>query len=608
MAMSGNQSYQSLFTYGATGKVLLGFRDSQIAEQSADTIENFYISEIGTLRVAKKYDAQTLYAQQIVAKRNTKYDFFIIFTSNKIISINKNTLQKISELSISKGTINTYCNINIFNDFIFIKYANDEVEVLAFNSTGNIGTTNFFSTIELPFQQKQDVAFDVYKCFNKDGTITPEVMTTYNKDAELTTDSSGNITLKNSGLVINRVYVQYKSLITSNQLTGATEGMTFIVFKNYQSTQDTLGYYLGNNQITFSGQTNDSKYGSFYFTKATASRSGKLVYGVVENFLSPNKSVIDIVEFQSRLAICTRDKIYFSKILDYNNFVPSLDTDAGFFIKPSTIDGNQPNIIKLLSGNGLYIMCKEGIIVAGYGSSISGTNLSNIKIAGNSQPTKICAMIEDVFYYVDTNGTLRAIITDFESGVIKFANVSVEKYDYDKKQITWVEKININEDNVLAVSYKDSKQVNIYSMIEMGLFRKFALNLDKENDYILSHNNDYISGTKYYKLSNKNVDEAKLVLNLPFIQTESRGVYLNDYLARYNRIVLNIYTPNKNNIKTVSVDNYRLQNLSTSDGNYSIYDFLATLPIIDLTLLIQTNASTDIIEIRGINGFIKGGV
>ena len=252
-------------------------------------------------------------------------------------------------------------------------------------------------------------------------------------------------------------------------------------------------------------------------------------------------------------------------------------------------------------------MCSEGIIVAGYGQMINGVNLSNIRIAGNSKPQKINSIIEDTFYYVDTNRVLRAIIPSFQSGIINFSNVIVEKYDYVKKEITWIERMNINENDVLAVNYKDYDLTDIYSIVEAGLFRKYSLKLNKSKDYIISHEQDYISGNFYHKLTNKNVDEAKLVLNLPFIQTKLGGVYLNDYLARFERIVLNIYSPNKTDIKTVLINEYPLQNLSTNIGNYNIYDFLGTIPILNLSITIQSNDSFGTVEVRGINGFLKGG-
>lgn len=607
------KTYQSMFNYGETGDSLNGFRDSEISTQSAKSILNFYISEMGTLRIAKQYEKHNIIpslrsGEYIISKLNTKYEFFLIFTQSRIISINKNTLAKIDEIDISSSNsvLDESSNINIFNNFIFVKDKNKMCYVFGFDDKGNIGTTNFFDTIELPFQQKQDVAIDIYQCFTVDSKIRPELMTSFTKDAELTIDNEGNIFLKNSGLKIDRIYEQYKSLISVDQIAEATNGLVFAVFKNFQTSKDDLGYHLGNTKITFEGRTKDDKYGSYYYTKASPkpiSDGGKLIYGILENFLKDKTQIMDMIEFQSRLVISTTEKLYFSKILDYNNFIPSLDSESGFFIKPSIIDGNQPNIKKIISGNGLYIVCSEGIIVAGYGSALNGVNMSNVRIAGNSQPTSLVSLIEDTFYYVDRNGLLRAIVPDFTSGIIRFANVIVEKYDYTKNDIKFISKGTVNEDNSLILTPKSTKTMKIYNKMQDGLFRKFSIEFD--NTYpIFGHNNDIISGISYYRLTEKNISNAKVIFNMPYIDN-SKGIYLNDFSSMYRRLIFNIYSKNKSSIKGITVNDAPIQKLGDqSKGDYSIYDALRSVPIVDVTLDIKTTETEDVIEVRGINGIV----
>lgn len=609
--MSMFKTYQSMFNYGETGDSLNGFRNSEISAQSAKYIFNFYISEMGTLRLAKQYEKHDIIpslrsGEYIIYRLNTKYDFFIVFTQSRIITVNKNTLARINEINVS-GTNNVLdetSNINIFNERIFIKDKNKNCYIFAFNSEGKLATSNFLDTIKLPFQQKQDVSIDVYQCFTIENKIRPELMTSYPKDIEIRIDSNGDIFLKNSGLKIDRIYEQYKSLISVDQISGATNGMVFAVFKNFQETKSTLGYYLNNTQIQFEGRTKDDKYGSYYYTKASPkSIDGKLIYGTLENFIADKKQIMDIVEFQSRLVIATTEKMYFSKILDYDNFVPSLDSESGFYIKPSIIDGNQPNIKKLIPGNGLYVVCSEGIIVAGYGSSLNGVNMANVKIAGNSKPSNLVSLIEDIFYYVDNNGLLRAIVPDFNSGIIKFANVIVEKYDYSKNDIKFISNGTINEDNSLIVTPKSTETMRIYNTIPDGLFRRFSVNFN--NTYpIFGYNNDIISGVSYYRLTNKNMENAYFVLNVPYIDN-SKGIYLNDFMSTYRRLILNVYSQRKSSIKGIKVNNELIQKLGDeSKGDYSIYDNLRTIPIIDVRVDISTIGDENTIEVRGINGIV----
>ena len=236
--MAEMYTYQPIFQYGAVGDSLNGFRDSEIAQQSAKELLNFYITEMGTLKVAKQYKEKPLLTdagadETIIEKLNTKYDFFIIITQHRIITYKKETLVKIDQ--IDGFNLDETCNINIVNNLLFIKEKQD-VSVLTFSETGDLGTTNYFDIVQLPFQQKQDVAFDVYQCFSIDGKVRPELMTAFTKDAELKIDENGIVYLKNSNLKIDRIYEQYKSVITTDQINGATNGLVFIVFRNFQAS------------------------------------------------------------------------------------------------------------------------------------------------------------------------------------------------------------------------------------------------------------------------------------------------------------------------------------------------------------------------------------
>lgn len=603
------QNFQSIFAYGEVGDSLGGFKDSEIARQSAKKITNFYITEMGTLKIAKQYTQSTLGNDLIVAVRETKYDFFIVFERYKMYTVNKTSLNVLYSLNFASGKVlNEYSNINIFNDFISIQSINGVVDVYALNASGNLGTTNFFETVKLPFQQKQDVGIDVYKCFKgTDGKIKPELMATFNEKPELSIIGKV-VYLKNSGIKIDRLYEQYKSLITVDQVADATEGMTFAVFKSYKITNGTLGYYLDNHQITWLNRTADNTYGGFYYTGAqfnfntSADGNGTLIYGVLENFLAAG-NVVDMVEFQSRLVIASRDKLYFSEILNYNNFVPDINESAAFFIKPSTIDGNQPRINKLLAGNGLNVICTDGIIVIGYGNTINGINMGNVKIAGNIQPTNMCTLIENILYYVDINGLLRAIVPDISSGLISFNNLIVEKYDTRTNNIKYLSKGIINEDGVLIVTPNSGDEFYVYTTLGEGLFRRYSLKMNTTYP-IIGRNSDLITENKYLKLSKNNVVDASIILNIPFIQTKDKGIYLNDFEQMYNRIVVNTLA-NKGDIKTMDINGYPIQNLSTTVGNYNIYSFTGALSIIDLTINIKTNGNTNHVEMRGINTFIK---
>lgn len=605
------QDYQSIFPYGEVGNSLNGFRDSEISNKSAEEIKNFYISNMGTLRVAKQYENSPLITdlgpnEYIIQQKETKYDFFFIFTQLRLFVFNKETRVKINEYLLSDLNITPVdisSNINLFTDFISIKSADDTLSVLGFNASGDVGTTNFFDTIELPFSKKQDVSIDIYRCFKVGTEIRVELLTNYNGNAKLEIKSN-ELYLYNSQIKIDRIYKQYKSAITKDQITDPVEGMVFMVFKNFQKTEGDLTYHLKNQPITFGAETDDAKYGSAYYTDLTTSDCfGNLVYGILENFTADTTKIVDITEFQSRLIISTEDKIYVSKILDYNNFVPTTQTDGAFFLKPSTINGNQPIIKRIISGNGLYVLTSEGIVVTGYGGTFSAA-VPNVKIAGNTPATKLAVLIENVFYYVDEKGILRAIIPNFESGIIDFSNVIVEQYDYRKDQVQHLSKGIIDEQNILIITPTTDTYMKIYSPVENGLFRKFSIEFDC-NCPIIGIGHDILSNNSYFRLTEKNMKKCKLIMNLPFLQTKDDGIYLNDFKVTYRKLVLNIFSVNKKAIKGVSISDHPIQNLGTDTGNYNLYNFHATIPIVGMSIDLETTETEEIVEIRGINRFVS---
>ncbi|MGL5712192.1 MAG: hypothetical protein ACRCX7_07130 [Cetobacterium sp.] len=617
------QLLKNIFRYGAVGTALDGFRDSEIADQSTHTLNNFYISEMGTLRVAKKYNPVNL-GVTLVKFRDTKYHFFVGLTSTELITFRKSDKAVLSRVGHGLAIPDHTVNFNIFNNFIFVQGSNG-VKVFAFNNSGALGTTNFFDTIKLPFQNKLSVKIDYYKVFripvlNPEYSsskpeipmyideLRPELMATYDDNLELSV-SGGRVVLKNLNINVDRVYRQFKAALTKDDLTGVAEGMTILVFRNYKIADGSAYYHFGNTKISFTGETSDGKYGGTYFTGATPDTAGGLlVYGILENFMG---NIRDIAEFQSRLVLASDEKIYFSKTLDYNNFVPGTDSEDAFFIKPSPIDGNQPNIYRLTTGTGLYVTCEKGVVVIGYGSHLTpATSMNSVRIAGNSPMTKISALVEDDFYYIDATGQLRCILLNVESGVVQFTNNIAEKYTFKRGNIKNLSFGVINEDNVLIATMSDANKIKVYNKIEGTLFRNFTLDIDTTYP-VWGYNENLISGNNFLGLSHNNVEKANLTLNIPNVVMKGRGVFLNDFELTYDRMVLNILNQNKSvlgiTVKSRELPDKPLQNLGITTGDYNIYDLMSTISIIHPEIEINTTQSADTVELRGINLMLGGG-
>ncbi|MGL6024550.1 MAG: hypothetical protein ACRC0F_08040 [Cetobacterium sp.] len=601
-------SLKNIFKYGEVGTAVDGFRESEISQQSANSIENFILTEMGTLKVAKQYEKIRIVDdnEPIQKHMDTKYHFFIVVTGNHIYTIDKNSLVKISSLAHGLP-INHESNGSVFNDFLFLKGNNNTYNVFAFNASGAIGTTNFNDTIELPFLKLTRMDVDYYKVFNPTiGTetkLSPELMRSFGGDLEVYV-KDGKLLIANLDVPIDRIYKAFKAGLSKDDMTSPADKHNYLIFRNYKTPVGNEFYYAGNTKLEFTGPVDDPIYGSVYYTTASPEGArGVLRFGEMEDF---RKDVVDFIEYQSRLVIATREKMYFSKTLDYNNFVPGTSTADAFFLKLSPIDGNQPSIMKLSSGNGIYVTSEKGVMVVGYNTSLSpSTSMGSVYIAGNSEPTKASAVIENSFYYIDKKGLLRCILTAPVNGVIAFSNEVAEKYKNDRNLFKWVTRGYVNEANTCVCTGAKDSNLYIYERIGDGIFRHVRLNFDNEYP-VFGYNGNFVSGTSMYRLTDKNYKRAKLVNNMPDVKTPTRGHFLMDFEMDYHRIVLNVLSPT-GSMRGVRLNGNPFQNLQRQVKDYNIYDYNGSLNVTNLTIEMETNETEQPVEIKGINYALRGG-
>ncbi|MGL5594100.1 MAG: hypothetical protein ACRDDH_09215 [Cetobacterium sp.] len=601
-------SLKNIFQYGQVGTALDGFRESEIAQQSANKLLNFVITEMGTLRVAKQYEKINILSDGSLVQKflDTKYHFYMIMTSSQIITLDKNTHAHIASLAHGMN-ISFLSNVSMFNDFFSMVDDSGSCKVFAINPSGGIGTTNFLDTIQLPFLKLTQMSLDYYKVFNPTiGTekkLSPELMRSYQGDLEVYV-KDGKLWIANLDVPVDRIYRSFKAGLTKDDVTDCAEGQKYLIFRNYKAPTGDEKYYAGNNEIAFVGDTHDPVYGSNYFTGASPEGArGILRFGVTENF-KPN--IVDFLEYQSRLVICTKEKMYFSEVLDYNNFVPGTGSSESFFLKLSPIDGNQPVVMKLTSGNGIYVTAAKGIMVVGYDTHLTpSTSLGSVFIAGNSEPTKASALVENDFYYLDKTGLLRCILLKVSGGKAIYSNEVAEKYSHDRGAVKWVTRGYVNEQNTCVCTGNKSQELFVYARIAEGIFRNYSLEFDTGSP-VFGYNENFIAGSYFYRISNKNYKKAKLINNIPLVKSPTKGYFLMDFEMDYSRIVLNILAPGSA-LKGVKLNQIPFQNLQRSKGDYKIYDYNGTLNIIDLTVDLDTNETIDPVEIKGINYALRGG-
>ena len=101
----------NFFQYGELGERIAGIRDSEIHKDSANEILNMTITEVNTLRVAKRYSRMNSTVEKIIRVIDTKYNFYIVVTFSQIITFSRDN-QVIASL-IHGLSVNENTNVNV---------------------------------------------------------------------------------------------------------------------------------------------------------------------------------------------------------------------------------------------------------------------------------------------------------------------------------------------------------------------------------------------------------------------------------------------------------------------------------------------------------------
>ena len=141
MAKTWNRS--NFFRNGEVGNRLNGIRESEIYEYSANKLTNWYITETGNLKAAKKYLGIGLVNDEILEVIDTRYNFFVVVTTRELVSFDKITKIPISRLVHGLG-LNKDSNISVFENQIFTSVENTATggyrnNVYSFPKTGILG-------------------------------------------------------------------------------------------------------------------------------------------------------------------------------------------------------------------------------------------------------------------------------------------------------------------------------------------------------------------------------------------------------------------------------------------------------------------------------------
>ena len=591
----------NFFIHGEVGNRLNGIRETEVYKYSANSLTNWYVTEAGNLKAAKKYRGIGLANDEIVDIIDTRYHFFIVATTREFISFDKVTKNPIARL-VHNLPLREYNNVSLFENQIFtsIEHATGYWNnMFSFNEAGAIGTSNYLSTIKSPIKDKKTVRLDVYKVYNHYGEW--RVANISSLESPEIINSSDNILLTQSGIWLHRLYRNYKTNVAISEISGYWDGMTFGVLQGFFQ-EPNKSYVLGENIVGFYGEAWDGAYNGSYFTKITGQGSGNLEYGEI---LKINDNIIDVAVIQNRLALVRNDIIYFSKTFDYNNFRNGTKDDDGFYIKPSPIRNQQPKLLKLTAENILFVASNKGIYAIGIDTTLTPQNsIGVVKIISDTPATKEIEIINNDLYYLSEDGILYCTQLIYTNAQPQMNNTVVEKYDITKR----VKNISvgiIDNRTVLIASTLENK-VLVYTSIDVNVFRKFSLEF-QGNTKVYGYNKDLMCYKSFYEITENNFRNTEISLNPPALKTSKSGSYLNDYESRIERIAINLLNQDREAVKLVEINGQPLNNLGKNQEDYfSLYKHEGKIPLISgFKLNIETKENDKILEIRGIDTLIN---
>lgn len=593
----------NFFVFGEVGKRLAGIRESEIARGSARHIRNLLVTELGNLKFAKQWKP-TLKGDftNVLQVLDTRYHFYIVVTSNRIITVRKDDDVELYHLDL-ETPLKYKDNIKMFEDSLISCGAIPKVYEFD-KDTGNIGISNFLSLLKFPIVDKEEVQMEVFKVYNVDVAGQKELRVTslsLYKNPKLESKTDG-IYLFETNIKLDRVYKQSRSTIDKDTITGIHEGMVIGVFQRFYQKDGDKQYILGNSKIDFDGYQDDTLYGSGYYTSINVKNvNGELTYGELKNITT---DIIDAGVFKGRMYIIQDNIFYFSKIDNFFDFRNDIKDDSAFFFRPSPINNQKPYLLTSKVGNAIYVATNKGVYVIGYGVKFLTPSTYTVFIAGEIPCTFECELINDNFYYISEDGVLKCVQPiPNQLGYENFQVFNVEKYSTSKNS-KWLTKVIVDGVqklvNVTGINY-----IELYDSLDINQFRKTSIDINHTTK-LFGYNEDFVNEGKILNKTDLNYEEATLILNPPSLQTAKGGNYMNDYPSKIERVSIKMLNENNEAIKGVKIMDVPCNNLIGAEDDFNVYKVELQKSIgngYNINIVSKQNNKT--LEILGIDTFIR---
>ena len=278
--------------------------------------------------------------------------------------------------------------------------------------------------------------------------------------------------------------------------------------------------------------------------------------------------VKDICVFQNRLCMATDTELFFSELFNYTNFLGNEKNSGAFYLKPSPIKSVQPNIRKLSGSRGLWINTDRGYYILGFNNTLS-ENDSFMYTATDKIPTLEQVVIGEVMYFIDIKGVAYNVKNVGEQ-ILNFSVLELDKFDV-KRNAKHISSITIDGTEYAAVIDKSkTDRVYLYRAVTDKIFSRVSLLLDnKSNDKLVGWYDNYFLGNKFFIQTDKYVDNAKIGVLPPYLNTRENGLYMNNDAVNIKRIVVKVLNEDNQAVKRMVVDGTEISNIN--DDIYNTY-------------------------------------
>lgn len=613
---------QNNFLLGESGDKLSVNKDSDYYQRTANRIINMATTELGNLRVIKEPNIKTSTGtfsdiQQVL---NTQYDFMIVITKTKIVTIKKETYKFIAEVN-GINFDRKYNRATFIENFLLVPQKNGTRKDYELTSAGLIGVnTDFRNSIRKPIKNKSSVKVDIYQVRNIELTSATaskrpyKVSTTSLQEFKVV---DGKLKFKyDKDLKITRIYLSYQSdMVNINKIPNIVENDYYVVFYPVE-TFDGGEFYLGNSKISFSSKKSDVS-GSYYENvsiKGVIGKTGLLTYGTMFETFQDDFYVA--TEYQNRMVTSDGEYIYFSKIGDYNYFLNGTESDDAFYIKLSTIDDEKAKILSIISGRGLWIVTNKGVFLVGYNQVISGTGVE-VRFIGTDRCSNEAVDINNTLFYLTTKNELKAVQnTTGIKGYVDFEINTVDKFNSTKLIDTLGEFV-LDNKKLLFTSLTSFSPNNFNANVGAFLFKEEDINvfsrvsIEYPLGAIPNYDIIFVDSNNILEQGENNVEKAYVELNVPPTYSKVNGYLTNDSSSAYSQVVLKFVVDTNEDINGIVLNDINSNMLGDdSNGVYSVFKFSSlngkTLSE-RVKLTLETTENTSDVELQATEIFYKIG-